>query len=121
MNKQEAKALNAEIRDAVMPLLEKYGLQLGSCNARFDDSTFNLSLKSTDPDAPLNPLDLSAVGLPKDTQTGVEFRFASTNWRFTGINMRAKKYPIQATKIADGKSYKLPYDAADAIRKVVEG
>jgi|TARA_R110000765_G_scaffold89285_1_gene170457 hypothetical protein len=35
-----------------------------------------------------------------------------TDYRLTGINTRCSKYPICATKLSDGREYKLPRDFA---------
>ena len=119
MDKATASQLNKKITEAIRPILAEHGMTLKSCNARFDDASFNLAIKSSDDTAPLSSWELTTVGLPADTPRGVEFTFNGTRYTFTGINLRAKKYPIQATR-SDGKSYKLPEFASRAIIEALE-
>lgn len=119
MNKQQADLLNGQIRAAIRPFLEAQGMTLKSCNARFDDSTFNVSIKSVDTSAPISKWDLQGVGLPDDTPVGTPFRYNGSEWKFTGVNLRAQKFPIIAERF-DGKAFKLPMSAADSIRKALE-
>ena len=62
MNKSEANTLNREIRQVIEPVLQAHGLKLKSANATFTDSTFNLSVKSIDPNAAIPEWHLESVG-----------------------------------------------------------
>jgi len=118
MNKTEAGVVRREIQEAIKPILESHGLALTSCNARFDDTTFNLTVKSSDPTAPLDKWELQVVGLPDKTPAGTVFRYGNRTYTLTGINLRARKFPINATR-DDGKQFKLPESAATAIREAL--
>jgi len=115
MDKATASTLNKAIQAALRPILAEHGMELTSCNARFDATTFNLSVKSTDPTAPIDKWDLQGVNLPEGTAAGVEFRYGNRTYTFTGVNLRASKFPINATR-DDGKAFKLPIIASRAIR-----
>lgn len=124
MDKATARALNSAIQAAIKPILAEHGMELDSCNARFDSTTFNLSVKSSDPTAPIDSYDLIAVGLPEGTPAGTMFRYGPHVYTFKGVNLRAAKYPIIAER-DDGKSYKLPQSAStnirDALKEVTDG
>jgi hypothetical protein len=120
MNKSEANALNAQIREVVKPLLEAHGLKLVSGNATFGEAMFNVNIKSIDPNADIPEWQLDSFGLPKETKVGVEFTYGQKRYRFDGIAPKRPKYPISATDMATGKQFKLGREAVGAIRKEVE-
>jgi hypothetical protein len=55
------------------------------------------------PHTPLNEADL-----------GAEFTSRGTTYRITGFNRRARKMPIQATRVSDGASFKFPTEIVTA-------
>jgi hypothetical protein len=119
MNKQEARQLQADIRDALAPVMERHGLRLKPATIRFDDLGFTMSLKGEDPNAEIPDWHLESVGLPKGTKPGVEFTYGRERYRFDGIAINRPKYPINATRLKDDRQYKLGRSAADSIAKEV--
>ena len=121
MDKASANRLNLQIQAAIRPILVENGMELQSCDARFDDSSFDLSVKAKDPNAAIPRWNLEAVGLATDTPPGVKFDYNGTTWTFTGVNLRAKRYPICATRVGDGKPFKLDVSATTSIRRAWSG
>lgn len=121
MNKTEANTLRKELQAAIEPILESHGLKLTGANAKFDDSSFNMSIKSSDPDAPLTSWELTSTGLPPDLKRGLRFDWNGKRWEFVGVNLRAKKFVIRAIDCdISGKEYRLPRIAATAITEAHE-
>jgi len=106
----------SEIEEALEPIAEKHGLTLDQKGRTFyRDSLpvmFQLLVKQEDEDG--NALDAKAiefqkraclVGLqPSDLHR--EFQHINDVYRITGLNSRAKKYPILAECVRTGKVYK---------------
>ena len=120
MNKSEAKTIREEVQAAVESILAPHGLKLTGCNASFDDTSFNMTIKSSDPDAEIPAWDLTKVGLPPETKAGIRFDYNGKSFEFTGVNTRRPKFPISATDVASGKQYKLPRNAGIAITEAME-
>ena len=120
MQKHEAKAIREEVQEAVKGVLAEHGLRLDRCSATYDDINFNMSIKSSDPDAKIPSWDLTKVGLPPETKAGIRFDYNGKSFEFTGINTRRPKFPISAIDVANGKQYKLPRNAGIAITEAME-
>lgn len=54
--------------------------------------------------------------LPEDL--GAVFRFNGKQYRLTGINPRARKYPIKGERVSDKKKFKFPKSVTRYIRTV---
>lgn len=113
-NRTNLKAIRADINTALKAVEKKHGVSFNLGNIRFSDSDFRGKLEcfsATDNSG--NAVDIDKqnfeskawlVGVKK-TAFGKTFTSQGTKFTITGINTRAKKYPIQATN-AKGKRYK---------------
>lgn len=107
------RKVSDEALEALQAVAEQYGLIVKNEPGSFTHNTFTakftFSVEAADgTGAPADFAQKAAlVGLPEDC-----FGKTFTDWRnvtftITGINLRAKKYPVQVTK-ADGRAFKMP-------------
>ena len=55
----------------------------------------------------------------KPEDLGKEFVSRGETFKITGLNLKAKKYPIQAEMLSNGKGYKFPADTVCRLLSVV--
>lgn len=115
-NRANVRILNEEILDALKPLAEKHGLVLEK-NAKtyYRDrlpGMYQFIIRVEDDDGKV--LDTKAqqfrdgalhVGLNPD-DLGKEFLSRGSRYKITGLNLRARKYPVLAENLSNGKTYK---------------
>lgn len=110
--------LMSEIEEALEPIAEKHGLTLDRKGRTFyRDSLpvmFQLLVKQEDEDG--NAMDSKAkdfvrcarnYGLSADDYHA-EFQSNGRTFRITGLNTRARGYPVLAEDVRNGKTYKFP-------------
>jgi len=121
------RELMAEVKKALEPVAERYGLTLDRKGRSFyrDKVPVMFELLVTKEDENGVALDgkaqefkrhASLMGM-KASDLGREFTYAGKVYRITGMNRRAKKYPILAEDVRQGKSYKFP---ADFVREALK-
>ena len=101
-----ATAAEAALREVA----EQLGLQVTNRGGKFDPSgTFDPKFTFSLPDAGENQFASTAhlVGLHAD-DFGKTFQVHGKTFRITGLNLRARKFPVCAVNTTDGKSYKFP-------------
>lgn len=118
--------ITADIEVAIAGIAAKYeGLKITRGNARFNEleATFKLKLQVVNDEGEseserrdFDTLARSYGLLPEDL--GTEFRFRGKLYRLTGINPRARKYPIKGDRVSDKKKFKFPKSATRSIRIV---
>ena len=114
MTKQKLQALRKDIIDALNAVSEKHGVTITGGNGTYCDDSATLKLDIADViDGTAHTkaeLDFKRVahlyGLgPEDF--GFTFEYGGSAYTVSGINTRAKTYPVQACT-SDGKRYKFP-------------
>ena len=101
-------------------------LQLGNCRYTPGESfTFKLEGLALGEDGKAVSKEASdfvmlatSFGL-KPEDLGKEFVSRGETFKITGLNLKAKKYPIQAEMLSNGKSYKFPADTVCRLLSVV--
>jgi len=105
------RELDAEIIEALKPIMEKHGLEVSMAGGRFDPNTnYTAKVKMqivTDGGVPADFVKRAPMyGLTADDY-GKEIRLNNGKMaKVTSINTRRPKYPISVTT-ADGKGYKM--------------
>jgi hypothetical protein len=108
------RKVSDEALEALNAVAEKFGLIVKNEPGRFTHNTFTakftFSVEASDGTGA--PADFAQkarlVGLPEDC-FGKEFTdFRNQTFTITGVNLRAKKYPVQVTKKSDGRGFKMP-------------
>lgn len=115
-----AIAIQSEIKDALAPILAKYGLAVTKQKAKFDAGSFSVSistaLTAAEDGALFNPnapeckayvMYAEMEGLPADG-LGSTFIFRGVRHTILGYNPRAPKFAILAKSERDGKTYRFP-------------
>ncbi len=119
-NRSNCRELMAEVEEALKPIAEKHGLTLDWKGRTFyrDQMPVMFQFLVTKQDEDGNALDAKAqafkrsavrVGLEPD-DLGKEFVSNGEKFRITGLNLRAKRYPVLAERVRDGKKYKFGAD-----------
>lgn len=114
-NKSNLKTMRHDILDALEAVEKKHGVRFSLGNITFSANDFRTRLEclstadasgnSVDPDKVKFEKTAYRVGVKKDAY-GKTFTSNGKTFRITGVNPRAKKYPIQAVTINRGKRYK---------------
>jgi hypothetical protein len=104
--------LRTEALDALKVVADKYGLAVSHKGGRFSPENYTLNIDFTvltgdGPDAiPATfARDAARVGIPTDCY-GKTFTSRGKTFKITGIKTRNRKYPVLATSLVDGRSYK---------------
>ena len=107
----KVKTIRTEIDKALAAVAAKHGVEFSLGTIRFSDTDLRGTLKcvSADKDAGRKMFERDAfrVGVKKDAY-GKTFTSNGKTFRITGINTRAKKYPICAETVNRGDKYKFP-------------
>jgi len=112
------RTLMDEVEAALKPIAEKHGLTLDRKGKSFyrDKLPVMFQFLVTEKDEDGNALDsrakdfmrvADAYGLSKDDYLA-EFRSNGRTFRITGLNTRARGYPVMAEDVRTGKTYKFP-------------
>lgn len=107
-DKVTVRKLAEEAQELLKPLEEKYGIKIKLGGGTFTpgDFTPKITFKVSDADQQEFKRYASLVGLePEDF--GRTFVAGGKTYKLTGINLRARKFPIQAVNLRDGKTYKM--------------
>ena len=112
-DRKAAREFNDEVESLLAYLAKQFNLTLQRGNGRFgaDQLTvkYTFNVKATDGTGA--PADFAVkalrIGLPADC-FGKEFTtFDGKRYKIVGLNLRAKKYPVQCEYLKTGKRYKL--------------
>jgi hypothetical protein len=111
------RALDVEIDAALAVVAEKHGMTFTRAGGRFSDTTYTPKVSFSIVGESGIPADFARnaqyFGLTEDDY-GREFTTYRGTYKITGINLRAKKYPITAECLRTGKGYKFPVSAVGA-------
>ena len=112
--KNSAEAAEAALR----AVADEFGTTLTYKGGSFSDTSFTPKFEFAVEGASQVEFDRTcfAVGM-RPEHFGKEFVFNHRQYQITGINLRAKKYPIKAKCLLDNKTYKFP---ADAVKRLAE-
>jgi len=125
--KNEAVALTAELKDAMQLLLEKHGLKLANHHTTYGN-VYRLKIEVSKPNVNDDGFDEGTreardyrdmagyYRLPVEALF-TEFSSSGRRWRLMGLNPKARKYPVVAVDIRDGKEYKL---TVEMVREALE-
>lgn len=114
------RALMAEIENALKPIAEKHGLLLDQKGRTFHRDAVPVMFQLTVPKMDENgtTLDAKAQAFQRDAHlVGLDpdalyrgLLIGGEKYRITGLNLRAKQFPVLAERIHDGKRFKLGVD-----------
>ena len=121
-NKSNLKTIRADVAAALAAVESKHGVQFSLGNIRFSNDDFRCKLECVSAtNSSGNAVDIDRqkfesncwmIGVPK-TSFGKTFKSGRKTFTISGLNTRAKKYPIQAVDTR-GKRYKFPVDMLPA-------
>jgi len=118
MDRASVKFLAAAVEKALQQVADEFGVTYTYKGGNFDPSTGTFAPKSefSLPDSARRAFERDAYyfGLTAD-HFGSTFISNGREFRVTGINTRAPKYPIKATCLLDGKPYKFPASVVSKI------
>jgi hypothetical protein len=106
------RLISADIEAVLKPIAIKYGITFTYKGARFlaDNATFKIEGATVGAGGVANTrerdnfkLYASMYGL-KETDLDKEITYGGTRYIIKGLNTRRQKYPVVATRIADGKT-----------------
>jgi hypothetical protein len=119
MDRPTVRRLSEEIEEALQGFAEHYGVQVKIGGATYTDTqvTFKVTVATFNDDgvavtkemkawklhAPMHGLDEDGVGRV--------YRIKGTDYQVDGWNTLAKRFPVRATRVQDGKSFKLTIEA----------
>jgi len=114
-DKLNCGAVSSDIEKALKSVAIKYGINIRTGNGKFTKDTFDLKLniarvvsgKVISKEVNDFKKLASIYGL-KASDLGRTFSTAGREFRITGLNTKAHKYPIMAECIKSGGSYKFP-------------
>lgn len=117
-NKQTLKIMRQDIDSALEAVAKKHGVSFKLGNIRYTGSDFRTKLEcfagdASDAAQQAFERDAWRVGVKK-TAFGQTFTQGNITYKITGINTRAKKYPIKAESMNRGKRYKFPVSSLPA-------
>ena len=112
-DKAICKAVGADIEKALNSVAVKYGINIKRGNGKFSGNTLDLKIhcacvkggKVMSKEASDFKTMASLYGL-KPSDLGRSFTIGSGTFKITGLNTKAHKYPINASK--NGSGYKFP-------------
>jgi hypothetical protein len=113
----ELNSFRTDFASAVAKLEKQYKVEIGIGNISYTDQSFTSKLKVTKTvtstgkktsmaQVEFNNLCVRFGFTPKDFKK--KFSYNGSEFELTGFKPRSPKFPIIATKISDGGSYKLP-------------
>jgi len=109
-NRSKVKQLRNEIATALASVEKKHGVSFDLGRITFTDTDFRgkLTCKSADPDAGRKIFERDAVrvGVKKEAYGKTFTTSSGRTFRITGINTRAKKYPVNAETVNTKEAYK---------------
>ena len=118
-NRNNLKTIRADISAALASVEAKHDVTFDLGNIRFGDTNFRGKLecnavadkngKAVDPNKVKFEQNYFRFGLDKDAY-GKTFSKAGRKYTVTGINPRAKKYPVKCTS-PNGQVWKMPVSA----------
>lgn len=114
MDRNATKLIAAEADKALQAVAEQFGLNFTPGSFRFDPTggtlkgTFTFALESAGADGFARDLSYLYGTTVTAEDFGAEFTSGGKKFRLDGINLRAPKFPFQATEIATGKKFKFP-------------
>jgi len=128
---QNLKQLRVDIDAAFSAIRQKHGVTLSIGNISYspEKATSRITMIATgDPNVASDPraaelakvaaefkLYASSFGL-KPEQLGATFQYGRDTYKLVGLKPRRPKMPILATRLADGRTYKLPEDAIASLQ-----
>lgn len=111
MDRQAAKVLSAALREVVELVAAEHGLDFRIRGGSFSpySGTYKPSIEFSVPSVAVAVAqkDASLVGLPDDA-IGRSFTHQGREYTITGINLRARRMPVQATRTSDERTFKFP-------------
>lgn len=123
MDRELARLLHTELNAAMAAVAQKHGLLFEPARLTYSTSEVRTTVRLYDKlenvsnDVAVSVKDaltLERLGL-RITDIGVQFQYNGKNWKFVGLKMRRKLYPVVAE--TGGKKFKLPLEAIQSLRR----
>ncbi len=109
MDRPTVRTISDEAEKALQAVAKKFGLELKRKSGRFSSTSlttkFEFSIKGQSPQVTEFKKFASLVGL-KETDFGKTFTSQGDTFTISGLNLRAKMYPVLAVSSRNGKTYK---------------
>lgn len=112
MDKTQVKEIGTAAKAALEDLAAQFGLELEYSGGKYDEDTFTPRFVFKQSGAAEREFGrcAPAVGLEPDDYGRVVI-INGASFRLTGVNLRARRFPILGTALASGKTYKLTESA----------
>lgn len=109
MDRATARQISEAAEAALRDVAERFGVTVKARGGNFTTTTFTAKFEFAAEGAGEQDFerDCRMVGMVPD-HFGAEFEVNGSIYKVSGLNLRAKKYPVIATKLSDGRSYKFP-------------
>jgi hypothetical protein len=110
-DRKTCRTVSADAEEALEAVAAKFGLTLKRESGRFshDSFTAKFTFAVVAADGSGAPADFARkarmLGLPEDCY-GKQFVTGTGTYEVTGLNLRAKKYPVLGKRVRDGKTFK---------------
>lgn len=117
MNKNDVSAIQKELLAASKAILEKHGLDIKSFRVTYDESNFNLSMKSEKlqksesvvaTEEKIASMYLNREGLKLQDALKIN----GVDFIIVGYNSRKPKNAVELKRVSDGKSFNCPVQTA---------
>lgn len=117
MDRALANKINDAALQALQAVADEFGVKLDRKGGSYSSTSLITKFEFADEGADQAEFDAlcHVVGLTPE-HFGKEFVSQGKRFVVTGINLRARKYPVTADCISDGKSYKF---TADSVQRKV--
>lgn len=125
VTRQDAIRIQREIDAAVKRVLEANGLQASPSRSRYGARSFSYKVEAAVLTVGENGVNVSSreaqafiayagiLGIENpQAALGATFTARGVEYVLTGLNPRARKFPLMVTRVSDGRAYKLAQSAA---------
>ena len=125
ITKQMITGIRTDMEKALEEIGSKHNVSLksGRCSYRDSTATFKVEMSTKDASGTVVTKELEALSRAgymydlKAENAGVIFYQNGERYEFTGINTRARSYPLCGKRLRDGQKMKFPTSVADVIRQ----
>ena len=114
MNRAFTNKIKQEVLEAIKPLEAKHNVQFGFKGGTIgnDSASLKLEVATVSRDGVVKTGEYSEFQVLakfygfEETDFGKEFLSNGTKYRISGLKSRRKKFPISATRVSDGATFK---------------
>jgi len=121
MERVQVKGMRPQIEEALVELGDKLGVKFEVGNAKFDSVHVEFKLKALEikngkvqtPEKENFKKYAHMYGLNHSIKLGDRFSVSGDVYQIKGFKPRSRKFPVLATKVSTGASYKFPIEVVN--------